>query len=210
MTDQTKRDACRERRSRRGGGAAGPRPPASASTMPRWRTIVILCVGAAIVLAAGLAVAFTAGSAQPTPEAQRPALVLKGTLTTRIAWAKLPADVIWDGRKEGDNRHEDLQAVFRGQSIYKLVGLVDDKDPRTFNVRRARRGYGIRFIATDGYTYTMDSRLIIGKKKWIVARLKDGKPLPKGEGPYRDVGSFIGFLAAPSVKMLVRVELVFD
>ncbi len=177
---------------------------------PRWRSIVILCVVAAVLLAGSLAVAFTTGSAQPASRAKQPALVLKGVLKKKIPWAKLPAGVIWNGRKDKDNRHKELRAVFRGQSIYKLVGLVDDKDPKTFNVRKARRGYGIKFIAGDGYSSTMDSRTIIGKKKWIVAKLKNGKPLPKGEGPYRDVGSFIGFLAGPSVKMLIRIELVFD
>lgn len=176
----------------------------------RWRTLIVLCVVCAAILAASLAVALTSGSAQPVPRAKQPALVLKGVLKKKISWAKLPAKVIWNGRKDRDNRHKELQAVFRGQSIYKLVGLVDDKDPKTFNVRKARRGYGIKFIAKDGYAYTMDSRTIIGKKKWIVAKLKNGKPLPKGEGPYRDVGSFIGFLAGPSVEMLIRIELIFD
>jgi hypothetical protein len=164
----------------------------------------------AAILAASLAVAFTSGSAKPAAKATLPPLVLKGKLTKRIPWSKLPIGVVWNGAKDPDNRHKELQAVFRGQSIYKLVGLVDDKDPTTFNVARARRGYGVKFIASDGYSHTMSSRDIIGKKKWIVARLKNGRPLPKAEGPYRDVGSFVGFLAGPSVKMLVRIELVFD
>jgi len=177
---------------------------------PRWRSVIILGVVAAVLLAGSLAVALTAGSAQPVSKAKQPPLVLKGVLTKRIPWAKLPAKVIWDGRKDKDNRHKELQALFRGQSIYRLVGLVDDKDPKTFNVRKARRGYGVTFIAGDGYSHTIDSRKIIGKKRWIVARLKNGKPLPEGEGPYRNVGSFVGFLAGPSVKMLIRIELVFD
>jgi hypothetical protein len=176
----------------------------------RWRTIAILCVACAALLAGSLAVAFTTGSAKPAVKGTLPPLVLKGKLTKRIPWSKLPASVAWNGNKDPDNRHKELQAVFRGQTIYKLVGLVDDKDPQTFNVGKAKRGYGIKLIATDGYAHTMSSRDIIGKKRWIVAKLKDGKPLPKGEGPYRDVGSFVGFLAGPSVKLLVRIELVFD
>jgi len=177
---------------------------------PRWRSVIILFVVAAVLLAGSLAVALTAGSAQPASRAKQPPLVLKGVLKKSIPWAKLPAGVIWDGRKDKDNRHKELQAVFRGQSLYKLVGLVDDKDPKTFNVAKARRGYGIKFIATDGHNPVIASRDIIGKKKWIVARLKNGKPLPRGEGPYRHVGPFVGFLASESVKMLVRIELVFD
>jgi hypothetical protein len=187
-------------------GNAGPAPVGGL----RWRTIVILCVACLAVLAASLAVAFTTGSAKPAARASQPPLVLEGKLTKRIPWAKLPTTVIWNGRKDPDNRHKELQATFRGQSIYKLVGLVDDKDPKTFNVAQAKRGYGVKFIASDGYTHTMSSRDIVGKRKWIVAKLKNGRPLPKAEGPYRNVGSFVGFLAGPSVKLLVRIELVFE
>ena len=56
----------------------------------------------------------------------------------------------------------------------------------------------------------MSSKTIIGKKTWIVARLKNGKALPEGEGPYRDVGSFIRhFYGRQSVKLLTRIQLVF-
>jgi hypothetical protein len=184
---------------------------AERSKGPRWRTVGILAVASAVVLGASVAVSLKVADADSTPaRGAYPDLVLRGKLIKRIPWAKLPTTVLWDGTKDSDNRHTELQARFRGQTLYKLIGLVDDRDPKTFNVAKAKRGYGIKFIASDGYSYMMDSRRIIGKKTWIVARLKNGKPLPQGEGPYRDVGSFVGFLAGPSVKMLVRIELVFD
>lgn len=176
----------------------------------RWRSIAIFAVVSAVILGASIVVSLTVAQADSTPaRGTYPALVLKGKLTKRIPWAKLPTSVVWDGRKDKDNRHKELQAVFRGETLYKLIGLVDDANPKTFNVAKAKRGYGIKFIAKDGYTYTMDSRRIVGKTKWIIAKLKNGKPLPAAEGPYRHVGPFVGFLAAPSVKMLVRIELIF-
>ncbi len=173
-----------------------------------WRTIGLLAAAAAVVLAVSLFVALRPPDAVPA-EGPYADLVLKGKLTKRIAWADLPVTVSWDGTKDSDIP-KDLQAVYRGQTLYKLIGLVDDKKPGSFNVALARKGYKIRLLATDGYSWDMDSKAIIGKKTWIVARLKNGKPLPDGEGPYRDVGSFIKhFYGRESVKMLTRIQLVF-
>ena len=65
--------------------------------------------------------------------------------------------------------------------------MVDDRQAG-FNVAKARRGYKIRFICRDGYRPTIPSRWIIGKKTWIVAKLKAGKRLAGGEAPFRFVG----------------------
>lgn len=173
-----------------------------------WRAVGVLAGATAVILGASLFVALRTPDAAPA-KGPYPDLVLKGKLTKKIPWSQLPASVKWDGTKAGAIP-KDLQAVYRGQTLYKLVGLVDDKDPSAFNVALAKKGYKIRFRASDGYSWTMKSASIIGKKNWIVARLKNGKALPKGEGPYRDVGSFIGhFYGRGSVKMLTRIELVF-
>lgn len=179
-------------------------------TRPRlsWRAVGILAGAAAVILAASLFVALHTPDAAPArgPYAD---LVLKGKLTKRIAWAQLPVSVKWDGTKAGAIP-KDLQAVYAGQTLYKLVGLVDDHKPGSFNVALAKKGYKVRLIATDGYSWDMKSKTIIGKKGWIVARLKNGQPLPSGEGPYRDVGSFIRhFYGRQSVKLLARIELIF-
>ena len=173
-----------------------------------WRAIGILAAVATIILGASLFVALRPTDAAPAtgPYAD---LTLKGKLTKRIAWAQLPASVSWDGTKAGAIP-KDLQAVYRGQTLYKLIGMVDDKDPASFNVALAKKGYTIRFLATDGYHWDMKSATIIGEKGWIVARLKNGKALPAGEGPYRDVGSFIHhFYGRQSVKLLTRIQLIF-
>ncbi len=173
-----------------------------------WRSVGLLAAAAAVILGVSLYIALRPPDATPA-EGPYADLVLKGKLTKRIAWADLPVSVTWDGTKAGDIP-KDLQAVYRGQTLYKLIGLVDDDTPGSFNVALAKKGYKIRFLATDGYSWDMDSRAIIGKKTWIVARLKNGKPLPEGEGPYRDVGSFIKhFFGRESVKLLTRIQLVF-
>jgi hypothetical protein len=141
--------------------------------------------------------------------ATRPSLVLKGKLRRTIKWGKLPVSVQWDGRKAG-NINPSMRAVYRGQTLYKLVGMVDDKNPKKFNVKKARKGYKIRFICTDGYKRTIKSRSIIGKKTYIIARLKSGRPLPVGEGPYRYVGGFIKpFYGKDSARMIKEIRLIF-
>ena len=178
----------------------------------RRRSIVILAVAAAVVLTASTVVArmhVIRPDTTPGKASSYPPLLLQGTLTRRVPWADIQTTAGYDGRKDHDNRFEELQAFYQGEPLYKLVGLVDDGDPGTFNVAKARQGYAIKLFATDGYTWTVDSRTIIGRNDWIIAKLRDGKPLPKWEGPYRFVGaSFIGFRAGESVRLLVRIQLV--
>ena len=134
-------------------------------------------------------------------------LTLKGKLTKVLPISQVQANVTWDGTKAG-NINPTLRAKYRGQTLYKLIGLVDDKDPSSFNVALAKKGYKIKLFGLDGYTWTISSKPIIGKKKWIVAKLKNGKPLPTGETPFRFVGSFIKpFNGKASVYQLYKIRL---
>jgi len=101
--------------------------------------------------------------------------------------SKVPATVAWHGEKAG-NINPSLRYVYKGQTLYKLVGLVDDKDPGSFNAALARKGYQIQFFCRDGYKPKLPSRWIIGKKTWIVAKKKAGKLLTGDEAPFRFVG----------------------
>jgi hypothetical protein len=177
----------------------------------RWRGIVILAVVAAAVLTASVVVAkahVIHPDTTPGQASSYPPLLLQGELTRRIPWGDIKTTGSYDGRKDPDNRHDELQAFYRGEPLYELIGLVDDDDPATFNVAKAKQGYGIKFFATDGYTWLVDSRTVVGKADWIIAKLRDGKPLPKWEGPYRFVGpDFISFRAGQSIRLLVRIQL---
>jgi hypothetical protein len=179
---------------------------------PRLRGVVVLAVVAIVAATASIVVARTGlihPDTTPAQASSRPPLVLQGTLTTSVPWAGIRTTGSYDGRGDPDNRHEELQALYRGEPLSELVGLVDDDDPDTFNETRAREGYAVKLSATDGYTWTVDSRTIIGEDGWIVASLRDGRPLPEWEGPYRLVGDeFIGFRAGQAVKLLTRIELV--
>jgi hypothetical protein len=136
-------------------------------------------------------------------------LVLKGRRTAKISYLNFPTPVTWDGTKAG-NINPTLRALYRGQSLYKLIGLVDDGNPKSFNTALARKGYKIALIASDGYTWTISSKTIVGQKRWIVASLRNGVAMSADEGPYRYVGSFIKpFYGKPSVFKLVKIKLVF-
>jgi len=137
-----------------------------------------------------------------------PDLVLKGRITKRIPWSRLPVKAVWDGTKAG-NINPSLRAVYRGQTLYKLIGLVDDRKAG-FNLALARKGYKIQFVCSDGYKPTISSKFVIAKTGYIIARLKNGQPLPSGEGPYRFVGSFIKpFNGKLSARMIVQIRLIF-
>jgi hypothetical protein len=178
------------------------------------RRLVAMCVatlaGGLLLGAAGQpAHAGASAGARVTARASYPPLVLKGTLTRSVAWARLPVSVTWDGAKAG-NINPGLRAKYQGQTISKLVGLVDDKKPGSFNIAKAREGYKIMFVCSDGYKRTIKSQSIVGQRTYIIARLKMGKPLPEGEGPYRYVGGFIKpFYGKDSARMIVEVRLLF-
>ena len=182
-------------------------PTTTGTAKVRWLTVGVLVLVCAAIL--GVSLYLSRHTDSPPAKGPYADLVLVGKLTKHVAWRDLPATVTWDGTKAGDIP-VDLQDVYRGETLYKVIGLVDDNDPNSFNVALARKGYKIRFVSTDGYEWTMSSKAIVGQTQWILARLKNGKPLPKGEGPYRDVGSFIRhFYGRESVKMIKRIELVF-
>jgi hypothetical protein len=146
---------------------------------------------------------------KPVYPAYKTSLTLRGKLIRTIPYAKFPNGVRWDGTKAGDI-NPTLKGVYRGQSLYKLVGMVDDRYPKTFNKALALKGYKIQFIARDGYKVTISSKTIVGRSGWIVACLKDGKMLSADEGPYRYVGSFIKpFFGKLSAAQVVTIKLIF-
>ena len=182
-------------------------PTTTGDAKVRWLTIAILVVVCAAIL--GVSLYLSRHTDSPPAKGPYPDLVLVGRLTKHVAWRDLSVNVSWDGTKAGDIP-VDLQAVYRGETLYKVIGLVDDDDPNSCNVALANKGYKIRFVASDGYEWTMSSKAIVGQTHWIIARLKNGKPLSTTEGPYHDVGSFIHhFYGRESVKLITRIELVF-
>ena len=189
------RGAAASDRGQVGGRAGGwPSPP--------WSALAVAIVRPRAACRPATAPAAETGKARAAAARAFPALILKGKKTKKIPWSKLPVSVSWDGTKAG-NINPSLRAVYRGQTLYKLVGLVDGGGPG-FNVALAKKGYMIKFICNDGYKPTVSSKRIVGKKRWIIARLRNGKPMGADEGPYRFVGSFIKpFNGKLSARMIV-------
>ena len=141
-------------------------------------------------------------------------LTLQGKTTKVLPIAQVPATAAWDGTKAG-NINPTLRYVYRGQLLYKLVGMVDDKKAG-FNVAKAKNGYKIQLVCLDGYQPSFSSKLLFRNGKLrtdlIVAKIKAGKPLPEGEGPFRFVGGkpvtqpFNNKLAAYGV---IKIRLTF-
>ena len=154
---------------------------------------------------------------KPTVPSYLPPLHLVGRRTAKVPYLDFPVDSSWNGHYLASWKPV-FDATYQGAPISQLVGLVDDSNPKSFNVKLARKGYKIELIAGDGYSWTLSSKTIVGQKHWIVASLKDGKPLPyvagddseNTEAPYRFVGSFIHpFYGRPSVFQLVEIKLIF-
>jgi hypothetical protein len=140
---------------------------------------------------AGSSAASPSASASPTPPAGGWTLTLQGRLTKVLPIDKVSDAAVWDGTKAGDI-NPSLKYVYRGQSLYKLLGKVDDAKPGSFNLALARKGYTIQFICRDGYKPKLSSKSLLknGKPRvhWIVARIKAGQPLQGDEAPFRFVG----------------------
>jgi len=125
-------------------------------------------------------------------------LQLRGKLKMnmdRVAFQKLQkknmASLVVD---ENDPATADAadDTTYKGISLKKLVGLIDDKDPKTFNKARAKRGYGVEVVGVDYFTYVYTSQQIVTLGKGLfVANLANDLPLIWGTPKYKSgVASF--------------------
>ena len=148
------------------------------------RRAILVFAGAAV-----LVLALAAPSLASAP-AGGWTLTLQGKTTTVLPIAQVPAAASWNGTKAG-NINSTLRYVYKGQLLYKLVGMVDD-NTAGFNAAKAKQGYTIQFFCLDGYKPSFSSKLLFKNGKLrtdlIVAKMKAGKALPGGEGPFRFVG----------------------
>ena len=159
----------------------------------RRRSIVLAAVLVFMALAAAPALADSAApsaGARLTPPAGGWTLTLQGKTTRVLPIAGFPTSASWDGSKAG-NINPSLRYVYKGQLLYKLVGMVDDAKAG-FNAAKAKQGYSIQFVCLDGYKPVLNSKVLFrhGKLRTdlVVAKLKAGVLLPEGEGPFRFVG----------------------
>lgn len=180
----------------------------------RFGLLIAAVAAAAMCALPALAWAQAPVTARSTPPPGGWTLTLQGKSKKVLPIAKVPATVKWDGRKAG-NINAQLKYVYKGQSLYKLLGLVDDSKSG-FNAAKAKRGYTIRFYCLDGYKPTFSSKKLFKKGKLrtdlVVAKIKAGKLLPEDEAPFRFVGGppvTQPFDNKLSARLLTRIRLIF-
>jgi hypothetical protein len=144
------------------------------------RRAILMLAGASVLVLTLAAPSFAGGRT----------LTLQGRTTKVLSIAQVPAVAIWDGTKAG-NINSTLRYVYKGQLLYKLIGMVDD-NAAGFNAALAKKGYTIQLFGLDGYKQTLSSKVLFrnGKLRMdlIVAKMKAGQLLPAGEAPFRFVG----------------------
>jgi DMSO/TMAO reductase YedYZ molybdopterin-dependent catalytic subunit len=96
--------------------------------------------------------------------------------------------------------------IWSGLALWRLLGLVDDTDPSTFNDSFAELGYDIVVIAEDGFSSTFSSADAARNDDMIIANSLNGYPLPAGKFPLRLVGPDLS--GKQKVSQVVRIELV--
>lgn len=108
----------------------------------------------------------------PVPtEADWP-IQLYGAISDNLTQAEFEASVSSNGLSNTDN-----VGTWTGLALWRLVALVDDGDPTTFNSALAVEGYSIKVSAPD-YYYVFDSVTVTGNDNIIAANTLNGQPLP--------------------------------
>jgi hypothetical protein len=140
-------------------------------------------------------------------EAEWP-IQLYGALSDNLTQAEFEAGVSSNGLSCTDNT-----GTWTGLALWRLVALVDDDDPATFNGALAAEGYSIKVSAPD-YYYVFDSATLAGNDDIIAANTLDGQPLPLTDPanpsklwyPVKLVGS--GLHSGDRVGGVVMIELL--
>jgi hypothetical protein len=133
---------------------------------------------------------------------------LYGALSDNLTQAEFEAGVSSDNLTCTDNT-----GTWAGLALWKLVALVDDDDPATFNSVLAAEGYYVKVSAPD-YYYVFESATVAGNDDIIAASTLDGQPLPLTDPtnplklwyPVKLVGS--GLHSGDRVGGVVMIELL--
>jgi len=98
-------------------------------------------------------------------------------------------------------------SLYEGVALWRLVGMVDDDDPDTFDDDIADLGYDVSVIATDGFSYTFPISDVARNDNIIVANTVNGGELPADAYPLRLVGSALTS-GRQKVRQIASIELV--
>jgi hypothetical protein len=99
-------------------------------------------------------------------------------------------------------------ATYSGVDLKTLVGLIDDKNPKTFNEALATTapGYIVRVIGVDGFSYDFASadvatkNIVVASKVAVAGGL--AKALPFGTAKYKTSGDSVGFSPSWPLKLV--------
>jgi hypothetical protein len=144
----------------------------------------------------------------PVPSVAEWPILLYGATADNLTQAQFEEAAASDGLSCTDN-----VGTWAGLALWRLVALVDDSDPDTFNSGLAAEGYSIKVSAPD-YYYVFDSAIVAGNDDIIAANTLDGEPLPltdptnpdKSWYPVKLVGSALH--SGDRVGGVVMVELL--
>jgi hypothetical protein len=130
-------------------------------------------------------------------------LELSGAMTTTLTAPEFESEATdhpssWD---------DGLGSTYGGLALWRLVGMVDDANPNTFNDQLAALGYQVKVIAVDDYSYTFQASDIPKDDGIVVASTLNGSALPDDEYPLRLVGSAL-VSGGQRVKKIARIELL--
>ena len=136
---------------------------------------------------------------EPPPDWE---LELSGAISTTLSATEFIAEAAANPASWDDGSGN----VYNGVALWRLVAMVDDEDPATFNDELANFGYDIKSISSDGYSRAIAGSLAARNDDIIVAYEMNGEPLPENRYPLRLVGT--GLSGGQMVAMLARIELV--
>jgi hypothetical protein len=110
------------------------------------------------------------------------------------AAARHAVTIVVDENKPATPEDATDDTTYAGVSLAQVVGLIDDKDPATFNKKLATTGagYGVEVTGVDYFSYVYSSKQIAALgKKLIVADKANGKALVWGSVKVTDTtGTF--------------------
>ncbi len=98
-----------------------------------------------------------------------------------------------------------MSNLWSGVSLWRLIALVDDADPASFNDTFAAAGYSVQIMASDGFSRQFSSADIARNDGRIVANRINGEYLSEDRFPLRFVGS--GLTGGQMVSKISSIDL---
>jgi hypothetical protein len=171
------------------------------------KRVILLIAGAAVLALAAAAPVLLAMVRTATPDPYTAPVPFAWTLQLRgakrinlskqdfnafKALKNHQATIIVDENKPATPDTAD-DTTYRGVPLWRVVGLIDDKNPATFNTKLATKGagYGVEVMGVDYFSYVYTSQQVAALgDSLMVASSANGMPLKWGSVSTSGSGSF--------------------